>query len=175
MENHNIPEEVMWKQQEAYNAVQRIIEKIKLNIQWEAENLGDITNESYKILQEPDIQSFWEAEVCIKIAQWRAKNLIEKQAYEDLQMDAYIQLRDMISKLKLENGLLIDPIEEKQTIDLYNNPERLREKFRSQALDMFINNIIARWEFQIEQSYKLRQQIFSYLPSYDINPWQSPQ
>ncbi len=76
----------------------------------------------------------------------------------------------MISKLKLENGLLIDPIEEKQTIDLYNNPERLREKFRSQALDMFINNIIARWEFQIEQSYKLRQQIFSYLPSYDINP-----
>ncbi len=58
MENHNIPEEVMWKQQEAYNAVQRIIEKIKLNIQWEAENLGDITNESYKILQEPDIQSF---------------------------------------------------------------------------------------------------------------------
>lgn len=57
----------------------------------------------------------------------------------------------MLSRLRLENGLLIDPLEEQIIIDQYNKPGRLREKFRSQIRDTFLTKIIAKLEPEDEK------------------------
>lgn len=112
-------------------------------------------------------EKFGEANICIKIAQWRARDLIQKQSNENFQFDTYVKLQNILSKLKLENELIIDPLEEKQTIDLYNNPERLREKFKSKILDLLIRVcvIIAQDEDLI--FLKFKKKIFPYLLSYE--------
>jgi hypothetical protein len=46
---------------------------------------------------------YGEARIVIRIAQWRATEVMKQQEHEDLRQDAYIQMRDMLSSLKLEN------------------------------------------------------------------------
>jgi len=113
---------------------------------------------------------FGDAQVIIKIAQWRAMEIIKQQAIEDLRQDSYIQMRDMLSSLKLENWLLFDPRMERETIDHYRNPRRLSATFRSQRLDyMFLIEIMrAKYEDEIYQ--RVKHKIFPYLPPYDTNP-----
>lgn len=84
-------------------------------------------------------------------------------------MDTYIQVRDMISMLKPGNKLLINPMAERRIIDHYNRPRRLREKFRSQTLDLLLNVEIARSEYEQETYKKFRKKLFPYLPPYSIN------
>ena len=91
-------------------------------------------------------------------------------------MDAYIQLRDMLSKLKIENGLIMNPEnpgfekEEKEIIYLYNNPEQLREKFRSRILDLLLRvYVIVAQDEELAYS-QFRKRLFPYLPPYDVNP-----
>ena len=92
--------------------------------------------------------------ISILIAQWRAKDIIEakerEDMAEDIKNDAYIQMRDMLSLLKIENGLIIQPEEETDIIALYENPERLREKFRSRTLDTLLMVEFARFDYEHE-------------------------
>jgi hypothetical protein len=170
MENIPKPREKLWKRHEAKTLTQKTIEGIIHRIHWENEYREFLTAESYNIIHEPVIETLGEALVCVIIAQRKAMEIIEEQNQEDIKNDINIQIRDMLSKLKLENGLLIDPRAERRIIDHYNRPRRLREKFRSQILDIFLSITIARIEFRNEQSYKLRRQIFPYLPPYDFPP-----
>lgn len=73
--------------------------------------------------------------------------------------------------MKLENGFIIDPLEEKQIIDLYNNPERLREKFRSQVLDLLMREcvIIAQDEDLIFLKFKKKYFLIFYLMNQKLN------
>jgi hypothetical protein len=110
-----------------------------------------------------------EANICIKIAQWRAKAIIEVEREEDILMDAYIQMRDILSLLKTENGYIIEPWDEVETIDLYRNPERLRQKFRSQTLDIFFAGEILRSDDDYKHYQQFRKKLFPYLPPYDVS------
>ena len=111
--------------------------------------------------------SFWEANIVIKIAQWRANEVIEKEKREDLVVDEYIKVRDMLSRLQLDNGLLFDPRDEKRILHLYRHPEPLRAIFRSVVLDTLLMIEIARAEWHHEEYLQIRHKIFPYLPPYD--------
>ena len=80
----------------------------------------------------------------------------------------------MVSKLSIGNGIIMNPEdktyeeEEKNIMHLYNNPEPLREKFRSQVLETLLSIELARAEYEYEYYKKFRKHLFPYLPPYDI-------
>lgn len=55
MENHHIPEEVMWEQHEANILTQQILERVVTEIQWKREYIDFVTQESYITLPENPI------------------------------------------------------------------------------------------------------------------------
>lgn len=112
-------------------------------------------------------EKFGEANICIKIAQWRARDLIKKKSNENFLLDTYIKLQNILSKLEPENWFIIDPRKEKWIIDHYNRPRRLREKFRSRAIDIFLAEEMIRAQCADEEAYLFRRKIFPYLPSYE--------
>ncbi len=83
----NISEEVIWKFYEA----EKMSKEVILKAVWQAQNTEYIDEmgrlEALNLSGEPDIKNFWEAEVCIKIAKWRASEYIRKQNYDDMLMN----------------------------------------------------------------------------------------
>lgn len=61
----------------------------------------------------------------------------------------YRQMREILRSLEPRYGYIIEPWEEQETIDFYNNPGRLRDRFRSQAIDR-----ILRWENVVSEDTK---------------------
>lgn len=103
MENNPIPTEVLWQYHESDTLTKETIEKIVQRIRWRNEYLEFLTDESYKVMSDPVVETLGEARICVLIAQKKAMEIIEKQNQEDIHMDIYIKIRDMLSKLKLEN------------------------------------------------------------------------
>jgi hypothetical protein len=168
----DIEEHILWNQHERMKRVRKLTDEAITKAIWQAE-LTEYQNEMIRIefeslTKEFEIENFPEAEICIRIAKWRANALMRKMEREDMLMDAYIQLRDMLSKLRLENGLIIDPRAERRIIDHYNRPRRLREKFRDKTMDTIISIWVARSEYEYEFYMKFRKKLFPYLPPYDL-------
>lgn len=80
----------------------------------------------------------FEAIVCIRIARWRAKELLETRQRESIGRTSYKQIQEMFQTLDPRYGYIIEPWEEQEIIRLYKNPGRLREKFRSQSIDRIL-------------------------------------
>ena len=176
----DLTERILWKQYESEKIAEKIANEAIITAMWQSDltsYLTEMTKIEFKMMFEDlDIQDFPDAEVCIKIAKWRANDIIEQEKRDDIKMDAYIQLRDMLSKLKIENGLIMNPEnpgfekEEKEIIYLYNNPEQLREKFRSRILDLLLRvYVIVAQDEELAYS-QFRKRLFPYLPPYDVNP-----
>jgi hypothetical protein len=170
MENNPKPRERLWKRQDAKTLTQKTIEGIIHRIHCENEYREFLTAESYSIIHEPVVERLGEALVCIIIAQRKAMEIIEEQNQEDIKNDINIQIRDMLSKLKLENWLLFDPRAERRIIDHYNRPRRLREKFRTPILDLLLRVSIAIAEDEHAKYLEFRKKLFPYLPPYDFPP-----
>ncbi len=170
MENYHISEVIIWEQHEANKLTKETIKKIIEEIHWRNEYIQFLTDESYKIMNEPVIKTMGEANVCVIIAQKKAIEIIEAQNQADIHMDIKIKIWDMLSKLKLESWLLIDPRAERRIIDHYNRPRRLREKFKTPILDLLLRVSVAIAEDEHTKYLEFRKKLFPYLPPYDFPP-----
>jgi hypothetical protein len=77
-------------------------------------------------------------------------------------MKAYIQMKSLLENLDPENGLIFDIREEHSTLEDYKNPGRLRDRFRSEVLDVLFleSGLLALSED--EQYQKFRKTLFPY-------------
>lgn len=176
----DLNDRMLWKQYESEKIAEKLANEAIITAMWQSDltsYLTEMTKIEFKmIFEDLDILDFSDAEVCIKIAKWRANDIIEQEKRDDLKMDAYIQLRDMLSKLRIENGLIMNPEDpeyeekNKEIISLYKNPEQLREKFRSRILDLLLHVSIIIAQDEDLVFAKFRNKLFPYLPPYDINP-----
>lgn len=58
MENHHIPEEVIWEEYEASKLMQQTLERVLTETQWKREYIDFLTQESCVTLPETTIHSF---------------------------------------------------------------------------------------------------------------------
>jgi hypothetical protein len=165
MENY-LSAEAIW---ESYEAEKLAIEIIERAI-WKSEYSEFVMEQAQKEAsthEGQDIRHFPDAQVWIKIAQWRAKSLKQKKAYEHLWRKAYQELQNMIQKIQPENWLIINPEEEIWIIELYKNPGELREKFRSIIVENILNIWFEKSEYEHEKYLQFKNRILSHLPPND--------
>lgn len=113
------------------------------------------TNKLIQRLKDDDYPTYWDASVCIGVARWRSDETLKALKQDELKVDAYISLHDMLSYLK--GSTVINPYTEREAIRLYRWYWVISDKYRSKVLDVLINQWLYETELAKEtiQSYHL--------------------